>query len=186
MFTILDDDALFYIFTQVDNYDIINIKKVSKQLNTITTKIFRPRLLEHVDLLYETFPHHILGALPEKVLWNIKRVQFQNDWIGSTDYIDNVKPRDLLYDFAWTNDRYNRLVILMRVKDKVLAFFQRYTQVKYLWAFGSSSLCLPHARLDTHMIEKMDKWIKTSDSRVFCEKRIEEQSSSFTTFFKSN
>lgn len=186
MFTILDDDALSCIFTHSENYDIVNIIKVSKQLKEITTKICRPRLSEHVDLLYKTFPLHILGTLPEKVIWNIKRVQFQNDWIGSTGYIDNVKPRDLICDFAWTKDRYNRLVILMRIKNKVLALFQRYTQVNYLWAFGSSSLCLPHARLDTHMIEKMDKWIKTSDSRVFCEKRIEEQSSSFTTFFKSN
>lgn len=173
MFTMLDDDALSCIFTHVDNYDIINLIKVSKQLNSITLKICRPKLSEHVHTLYKTFPLHILGALPDKVLWNIKRVPFQNKWIGPTYYIDNVNAQDLICDFAWSEDSYNRLIILMRVKNDVLAFFQRYTQVKYLWAFGCGSLCLPNSRLDTRMIEKIEKWIRTSDSWVLCEKKLE-------------
>lgn len=127
--------------------------------------------MTHVKYMFNTFPDCLLSFLPIEVFWNIKTIPFQNHWLGSTDYIDNVSGTDILpsptsiFDFFESVDRYKRRAIFIRHGLDVLVLFQRYTNEENVWAFGSKNVLYSSSRLDEYSSQNLKRWIETGDDR---------------------
>ena len=67
---------------------------------------------------------------------SIPELTYKKDFLGPTDYIDNIKPSDLTYPVMRGKDIYNRLYVVVHYKNNVQTYFQRYTNDDTLWTYG--------------------------------------------------
>ncbi len=105
------------------------------------TKRMQERLQPRLDNHSLTVPQALTQALEGK---NIPTLNLSADHIGSTEYIDGIKPEDLSHDIMQGTDRFNRRFYAFRVKDKsdgetkAFAVFERHSGGHEMWTFGSN------------------------------------------------
>ena len=85
------------------------------------------------EYLYDLFSKEKLDALP---------ILDMASNMGDTDYIDFLKPEDLSQPIMKGIDKYKRQFITFlfqqRNKQRVITFFQRYSDSKNFWVYGGS------------------------------------------------
>lgn len=79
----------------------------------------------------------IEDILPTSLLFrNIPTITHLSEFVGATDYIDQIKPHHLSHHIMKGKDHYNRLYIVVLFKGNVQTYFQRYTNDTSIWTYG--------------------------------------------------
>ena len=157
---ILPDTLLDFIGNQLSLCDLMSTTCTCKTINKALKVQCSHRLKKQYNDVISYFPLHVIGSVPLCVLLDLEWVDFQPQWIGSTGYIDNVRPSDIYgHPFKCCIDSYGRLAILMRRKTDVAVLFQRYTDSSTTWAFASASLPIGGCRLTDSMVAKLALWL---------------------------
>lgn len=107
------------------------------------------KLLKHVQWITEKFPikiRNIFGGTNHMIDFPV--VIWQNKFIASTDYIDNIHPEDVSAPVSVGQDVYDRPFICLRFRfstntnsnkpplEMVETLFQRYTDDSDFWTNG--------------------------------------------------
>lgn len=88
----------------------------------------------------DLFPTHIKTLIGRENLDKATKIEWKQQWLGSTDYIDRVKPEDITNNISYGVDNFKRPFVFVKVKiitstaeghtdEKtcLLIIFQRYT-----------------------------------------------------------
>ena len=77
----------------------------SAHLKDCLAEKLREEASSHMVLVSSVLPVHVIGALPTRVLFSLRREEeFKSHWMGSTDYIDGVSHADVDSDFSFGVD----------------------------------------------------------------------------------
>ena len=119
--------------------------------------------LKFEDLIKEYFPTLDYDNLPI--------LEWDSNWIGPTEYIDNIQVDDISYPIMKGFDKYNRsyITFLLNIKKNninnkiVFTLFQRYSDRPYPIVFGTCYYYNIHKTLlKEEEIEIYNKLIKGS------------------------
>lgn len=77
-------------------------------------------------------------VMPKGVTWNdIPCIEHQENWVGPTDYLDNITPKDLKYYVSRGTDQYGRDYLVVYYKNNIQTYFQRNSDSPNgIWSFG--------------------------------------------------
>ena len=146
----LPDDIVMSIFNILDGYDLISFlvlskyfynnqfkKTVESKINNEKEKFTRIKKMYHQNII------DIMGGV--KYMAKLPYLKWNNNYLGITGYIDNIKPKDLSHPVMLGFDEiFDRPFIVFRTIDKnsnftedkqaVTIIFQRYSDDKGTWA----------------------------------------------------
>lgn len=154
-------DTLFdFIGSKLSLGYLLSMKSICKELNRALETQCSFRLEKQYNDVISHFPLHVIGSVPFCIWLDLEWVDFKPEWLGSTGYIDNVRPSDICgHPFKCCKDSYGRLAILMRRKTDVAVLFQRYIDSSTTWAFASATLPIGGCRLTDSMVAKLTLWL---------------------------
>lgn len=67
---------------------------------------------------------------------DLPEIEHKRHFVGSTDYIDKIRPEHLTHYVMRGKDQYNRLYTVVYYKNNIQTYFQRYTDNDYIWSYG--------------------------------------------------
>ena len=156
MFTRLSVDNLVEISQCLSPASIIQLSSTCNYLHqTKNQTAFQPyfeQLVERVKWITNRYPPNIrsiFGGVSAMIDWPI--IVWQDKFIASTDYIDNILPEDMYQPIVLGEDRFDRPFIALRVnlndrdnnegleetENKVVEIlFQRHSGTQELWTNG--------------------------------------------------
>ena len=108
----------------------------SNQYNELKTKI---------NFIENNFPSILIDLITMKVLLNANIMEWKNEYIGNTDYIDRIKPIHVKNKISIGLDCYNRAFICLKIQhleskeEFVCTLFQRYSNLTSTWTHGCHS-----------------------------------------------
>lgn len=86
------------------------------------------------------YTKEILNIFENKPLDKLPILEWNDKYLGTTDYIDRITTDDVNYSIMRGIDRFNRTFFTFRFKIDgklcVYTLFQRYTDDHNLWTFG--------------------------------------------------
>lgn len=124
------------LFEYIKNDNNINDFILTNQYNELKTKI---------NFIENNFPSILINLFTMKVLLNADIMEWKNEFIGTTDYIDIIKPIHVKNKISIGIDQYYRPFICLKVLDImsneefVCTLFQRYTNLSSTWTHGCHS-----------------------------------------------
>ena len=126
-----------YISYETQKKLTVKISKLSKKCRSLSYQ----KLKEYY--ISKNFDNHIVsmfGGIQNMVKFPI--LEWDDKFMGSTDYIDNIIPQDLSSKIMMGIDNYNRPFISLRTNKNgnknVDTLFQRYTNEKNTWTYGTN------------------------------------------------
>jgi hypothetical protein len=79
----------------------------------------------------------IENVLPENVKYeDLPELEHKKEFVGSTDYIDNIFPTDLSHHVMRGIDHFTRKYIVVYYNGNIQTYFQRYSDSEYCWTYG--------------------------------------------------
>jgi len=80
----------------------------------------------------------IKEVMPDGVNFEyLPEIKHQDDFVGSTDYLDSIYPEHLTHYVMRGKDQFDRLYIIIYYKHNIQTFFQRYTgHPEGTWSYG--------------------------------------------------
>ena len=130
-----------YINHETKKNFIFKISKLSKKFR----KIYYPKLKEYyISKYFDKNMVLLFGGIEN--MKNYPILRWNEKFMGGTDYIDNIKEKDLNSKIMIGIDNYKRPFITIRTKNNskitVDTLFQRYSDEKNTWTNGCSD-CSP-------------------------------------------
>ena len=155
LFQRLGEDVLDEIIFHLSNHDVIQFSMCCREFQKLSKS---KRFIDYAESMMNTFPVHVIGSLSAKVFWDMTFVSYNPAWMGTTGYLDGVKPTNIHNPICWSRDTYGRLLIIIQKKRDVAVLFQRYTDDCNVWVFASNTLPIGGKRLDDEMYVWMKEW----------------------------
>ncbi len=156
----LPDEILCTIAERTKLRDALAFACTCRITHDALTPPCRKRLDEQLKNVINYFPEHIIGSLPMSVWLDLEWTEFRLKWVGTTNYIDGVKPHDVPgHPFKCCRDTYGRLAVLMRRQTDVAVLFQRYSDETDTWVFASDTLPIGGCRLSDSMVARLSLWL---------------------------
>tara|TARA_Y100000991_G_C21934568_1_gene332370 strand:+ start:149 stop:727 length:579 start_codon:yes stop_codon:yes gene_type:complete len=126
-----------YISNKTKKNLTVKISKLSKKCRILSYQ----KLKEYyISKNFDKYIISMLGGMENMI--NFPILKWNDKFIGSTDYIDNIMPQDLSSKIMIGIDNYNRAFISLRTnkngKRNVDTLFQRYTNEKNTWTNGTN------------------------------------------------
>ena len=128
------NDILRYRFPDFLSYrDLVNFSLVDKETYNLMNNVLKQKKLEIIDKINNTFPNRIVDMVGRNNLLLAEKLEWDDKWLGNTDYIDRVVFDDLSNTFSYGVDRYRRPFIFVRMRrlknnnNFIIVIFQRYT-----------------------------------------------------------
>ena len=141
------------ILSNLKLHDLTNIILVSKELDREIIKkyifIYENIVINYFNKLDDVsryYPYFIDSFIPMKLIYSLPVLKFKPRFVGSTDYIDRIRNKDLSHPIMVSVDNHARPFIVIRYKctdmtfkdwdnnindwctdTKTLTIFQRYT-----------------------------------------------------------
>ena len=129
--------------------DALALNCTCRSINDAIRSTCRERMTVQFERIVSHFPTHAQDSLPMSVWLDLEWVKFCAEWMGSTGYIDGVRPKDIPgHPFKCCRDSYGRLMVLMRRK-KMSRFYFNDTQT--IRAYGR--LHRRHSRSEVEPVE---------------------------------
>jgi len=121
--------------------DMINLNSLGIVKNEDVEKR-KEEILKEISSL---FPKNIVDMVGEDNLLLGEKIEWDEKWMGSTDYIDKIVPKDLKNTFSYGIDSYQRSFIFVRMNSQkgqfVISIFKRYTNLDMFVAIDPSGKC---------------------------------------------
>jgi hypothetical protein len=156
----LPDVILCMIAERTKLCDALSFACTCRLTRDALTTLCRTRLDTQLHNVINHFPDHIIDSLPMHVWLDLEWTEFRLEWMGTTDYIDCVTPRDVPgHPFKCCLDMYGRLAVLMRRQNDVAVLFQRYSDETNTWVFASDTLPIGGRRLSDTMVARLSLWL---------------------------
>lgn len=67
-------------------------------------------------------------------------MEHKKEFVGSTDYIDQILPTHLTHHVMRGIDHFKRKYIVVYWNGNIQTFFQRYTDSEYCWSYGEFTI----------------------------------------------
>ena len=119
-------------------YSYVDLYSISKLPPNKYTKLYH----EKFDFVKKNYPEKLIDLFTLEKMINFPILKFKPKFIGSTDYIDRIKPCDLSHPIMIGIDCFNRPFVSIRTScldtgDVVVdTLFQRYSDDKFIWSSG--------------------------------------------------
>jgi|LakMenEpi03Aug12_release.lakeMendotaPanAssembly.Ray.scaffolds.fasta_scaffold1186826_2 hypothetical protein len=81
------------------------------------------------------------NVLPENIKYeDLPELKHKEEFVGDTDYIDNIFPRDISHRVMRGIDHFNRKYIVVYYNENIQTYFQRYTGNENCWSYGEFTI----------------------------------------------
>lgn len=132
--TIVSIDIFNYICEFLDVCSLTKMPNLDTKFEKIITN--------KREYILDNFPESIISIFGFENMINYPIIEFQDNFIGFTEYIDRIRPDDLSEPIMIGIDCYKRPFICIRtlqIRDNIKSvdtLFQRYTNEKETWSYG--------------------------------------------------
>ena len=144
--SILNSDVIVHIASFCDLKETHHMLSTNQQYYSSTKSSFIKKIQSKKQYVLCNFPDiiiDIMNGISTFVFLPI--LKYQDHFEGSTGYIDQIKASDVPYPIMIGMTNYMRPFITFKLQDTVRGFtdtfvetlFQRYTNDKYAWTFGT-------------------------------------------------
>lgn len=133
-------DMLNHISTFLSNAEVSNLSQTSKRHYEILTKELQQRKKEKIDHIRRIFPKWLIDLVSIDKFISLPYLEWNNEWLGGTDYIDRIKYGTSSSPMWYTVDLYRRSAFILDFKAVIynddgetkevtnsICIFQRYT-----------------------------------------------------------
>ena len=151
----LNDDLVRHTFEWLQRSDVFVFLVVCTRFARLAHALLKP----HIERVVSLFPCIVIGALPPKCFWNMEEIAFVQRWLGSTGYIDGARASELPHDFSYGVDVYGRSFVAIKKRSDVVVLFQRYSNTRTTWVFGSLRVPCGGKRLDDTTALALREWV---------------------------
>lgn len=87
----------------------------------------------------ESSHNFIENVMPDGVKFeDLPEIKHYQHFVGPTDYLDNIYPKNLTHYVMRGKDHFQRLYIVVYYKNNIQTYFQRYTDSPNgIWSYGT-------------------------------------------------
>jgi hypothetical protein len=139
------------------------------------------------NYVLDNFPEKIISIFGIDNMINFPILEFNDKFIGHTDYIDSIKPKDLSEPIMIGIDCYKRAFISIRTlkieennEPTVDILFQRYTNEKEKWTHGCcGNGFIKNSYIDNITINNIKNLLKKNKNILYPSYCYEEEDSKY-------
>ena len=119
---------------KLPNPDLLNLCLISKGYYSLLQDTLMKR--KEKTRLLQFFTQYVIDLVGEEKLKAAKQVEWKDEWLGSTSYIDRIGVEELDVPISYGKDAYQRAFIFIRIvttsesgkeKKSALVIFRRYS-----------------------------------------------------------
>ena len=134
-----NDDIIKEILQYLEYISLKNLTITNKD---VYTEYFDYLVKSKKQYINKFIPSHVIQILENYDYHKIKYLPFENHFLGNTGYIDRIKTHNLTSPIVFGIDLYERPFISFKINvdDNVIVhtLFQRYSNYKLKWVFGTN------------------------------------------------
>jgi hypothetical protein len=123
----------------------------------------------------DNFPEEIVNLFTLERMANFPILEYKEEFLGLTDYIDGILPQDMTHPIMMGVDKYKRAFIAIRTyqpqekKTMVDTIFQRYTKDKLIWSNSSCGfISISYVTdMDEHFVSNINKLLNNESDIIY-------------------
>lgn len=102
-------------------------------------------LIVKINYIFKHIPQILIDLFTIQEFLDAPIIEWNDRFIGNTDYIDRIKPSDIKYPISIGVDPYGRAFICLKIinvtkqEEFVCTLFQRYSNQPSRWTYGCHS-----------------------------------------------
>lgn len=124
----MNQDILRYYLPQFLNYkDFLNFCIMDRETYKLMEKSLCAKRTQIIEHLKNTFPLRVLDLVGLNKLLFGEKTEWDDKWMGNTQYIDRVRAKDLTHNVCYGIDCYERPFIFYKIDNYVFVIFKRYS-----------------------------------------------------------